>query len=533
MNNDATILYDDPLGGEGNGLDTDGTGKDFDIGKSVPEGAVGRLEMHADSVLRISDDLKVADGGGGHGVLMMNGNSKLTAGSGISASGIARISLHNNALLVTGNSADPGDSQNGRTNEGYLTLSTGAGEEATIEIHNSGRLYARSLQQRGGISTITVHNDGQFHVFDVFEHAAPSLGQATVTGLAQGPQRTSNVSEASDAETTIQLFGNASMSVDSDLEDSPWSGLALSGGTNTGGNTAGGYTLIEVNDQASFAVQQDLNMTLGNGETAESILKVRGPSATVTIGGDLRMALNEVGDENLGTATLQAVITGNSHSTVNVGGSALIGNGTLLVELDGYTPTGGENYNLITAGQVVGDAFLSTTLPALPAGLTWNLLIGSNTVDLRVSLPGDFNSNGVLDVADIDDLTVQTAAGGNPPAYDLNSDALVNDADINVWVKDLANSWIGDADLNGEFNSSDLVQVLASGTYEADVASVWSTGDFNGDGRTNSTDLVAALADGGYEAGPRAAVASVPEPATGMLVVIAMSLLIAGLRRTV
>ena len=70
LNNDATILYDDPLGGEGNGLDTDGTGKDFDVGKSVPEGAVGRLEMHGDSVLRISDDLKISDGGGGHGVVI-------------------------------------------------------------------------------------------------------------------------------------------------------------------------------------------------------------------------------------------------------------------------------------------------------------------------------------------------------------------------------------------------------------------------------------------------------------------------------
>ena len=45
----------------------------------------------------------------------------------ISASGVAQLTVAGNALLVTGNSADPGDSQNGRTNEGYLTLSTGVG----------------------------------------------------------------------------------------------------------------------------------------------------------------------------------------------------------------------------------------------------------------------------------------------------------------------------------------------------------------------------------------------------------------------
>jgi hypothetical protein len=81
-----------------------------------------------------------------------------------------------------------------------------------------------------------------------------------------------------------------------------------------------------------------------------------------------------------------------------------------------------------------------------------------------------------------------------------------------MWIKDLYKTWIGDANLNREFNSSDLVDVLASGTYEADGASKWSTGDFNGDGRTNSSDLVVALADGGYEAGPPPA-AAVPEPA--------------------
>jgi hypothetical protein len=130
---------------------------------------------------------------------------------------------------------------------------------------------------------------------------------------------------------------------------------------------------------------------------------------------------------------------------------------------------------------------------------------------------GDFDLSGVLDLPDIDDLTGQVAGMTNPAAYDLTSDSLVDIADLNAWVKDLYNSWIGDANLDGEFNSSDLVAVLASGTYEADVDAVWSTGDFDGNGRTTSGDLVAALADGGYEAGPRAAVSAVPEPSSVVL----------------
>jgi hypothetical protein len=137
---------------------------------------------------------------------------------------------------------------------------------------------------------------------------------------------------------------------------------------------------------------------------------------------------------------------------------------------------------------------------------------------------GDFNGDGVLGIADIDDLTAQVAAGGAGAGYDLNGDSAVNELDIQVWVKDLANSWIGDANLDGQFNSSDLVSVLASGTYEAEIAAVWSTGDFNGDGRTNSSDLVVALADGGYEAGPRAATAAVPEPSSVALLILPLAL---------
>ncbi len=58
--------------------------------------------------------------------------------------------------------------------------------------------------------------------------------------------------------------------------------------------------------------------------------------------------------------------------------------------------------------------------------------------------------------------------------------------------------------------------MFASGTYEADMTSGWSTGDFNGDGRTNSSDLVTALTDGGYEQGLRAAARAIPEPSTLM-----------------
>jgi hypothetical protein len=536
MNNDATIFYDVPLV-DGGGFDTDGAaGLDFDIGKSTFEDAVSVFEMHDNSVLRVADDLKIADGSAGHAEFLMTGNAVATIGSGISASGVSTMRVSGNAMLVTGNSAGPGDTQAGRTNEGYLTLSTGAGGEALVEVSENGKIYARTLQQRGGVSTIELRDNGEFHVFDVFEHALPNPGQATVTGLAQGPQRTSHIGSREGTEMYVRLFGNSTMTFDADLEDSLWSGLAVSGGNNRGAADSGGLTEIEVHDSATFIVAQDLSLTLGANETAESILRVRGPDATVNVGGDLRMALTELGDESAGTATLEAIITGNAHSTVTVGGTALIGNGQLRVAFDGYTPVGGETYTLLSAADINGSQFLNAALPVLPEGLDWVLSIDDTQVQLSISSPnprGDFNGDGILDAADIDALSEAARAGQNPAMFDLTGDGLVDQADRQTWVDDLKRTYFGDANLDGEFNSGDLVFVFQAGQYEDAVEgnSTWATGDWDGDGDFTSSDFVTAFSAGGYEQGPRAAVASVPEPATAAMALLGLAALVLRRRR--
>ena len=88
----------------------------------------------------------------------------------------------------------------------------------------------------------------------------------------------------------------------------------------------------------------------------------------------------------------------------------------------------------------------------------------------------------------------------------------VTQLDLQVWVHDLKHTWIGDANLDSEFNSSDMVQVFASGKYETGEQAGWAEGDWDASGVFDSSDMVTAFADGGYEQGMKAAVASVPEP---------------------
>jgi hypothetical protein len=143
---------------------------------------------------------------------------------------------------------------------------------------------------------------------------------------------------------------------------------------------------------------------------------------------------------------------------------------------------------------------------------------------------GDFDADGALTLADINLLQSAVKAGTNEAAYDLNADNLVNLTDQGIWVHDLKKSWLGDANLDSEFNSGDLVSVFTVGKYETGQPANWEEGDWNADLIFDSGDFVAAFSDGGYEIGPHPAVAAVPEPATLLLTVLGFAALVAGRR---
>ena len=150
---------------------------------------------------------------------------------------------------------------------------------------------------------------------------------------------------------------------------------------------------------------------------------------------------------------------------------------------------------------------------------------------------GDYNGNGQLDAGDLDMQALQMeSANPDLAKYDENDDGAVDFADREVWVNDLKNTWIGDANLNGEFNSGDMVQVFARGMYETGNPAGWEDGDFNGDTVFGSGDMVAAFVGGGYEQGlkpngPNAAVSAVPEPSSVVLVLMGLAGLMGMARR--
>jgi hypothetical protein len=131
---------------------------------------------------------------------------------------------------------------------------------------------------------------------------------------------------------------------------------------------------------------------------------------------------------------------------------------------------------------------------------------------------GDFNGDRIVEFADIDLLCGAIQQHSNDLRFDLNGNQTVDFADMEMLIETVLGTSFGDANLDGVFNSSDLIDVLAAGQYEDGVPgnSRWATGDWTCDGEFNTSDILLAFQKGGYSAAATspASAAALPAQAT-------------------
>lgn len=134
-----------------------------------------------------------------------------------------------------------------------------------------------------------------------------------------------------------------------------------------------------------------------------------------------------------------------------------------------------------------------------------------------VRVPGDFNADKTLTVEDVDLLLSEIGEPDPRGWFDLTEDERVNLDDRTAWVE-LRGTYIGDANLDGQVNATDLNALALN--WLADDATSWGQGDFNGDGHVNAmdqNDLALNWLSESIEA------TSVPEPWSNTLLATAMA----------
>lgn len=413
--NGGTIYFDGPDQFPGSYTDDGLNGLDWEVG----EKGKGRFEMHGDAKFFAGDDLKIGANGAGQGSVLIDGNAHFAAGSGISVSegGPTAVDqefvIAGNARVDSGNSLGAGN-PNGSTDEGYLTMAAAADSTGRLTVQDNAVLKFRRLSARQGNSYITVKNQGQIHIFDLLQgDGSTPEKRPTETG----PNSTFVSQSPGYGELILQ--DDAVMTVNSDPASGPTKGLGISAPRDAG-NPAGTAKLI-IRDRASFSVVQNLEVGTGAADTSDGTVTVIGPNAKVNIGGDLKLAVDPEGTATPGKGTINPVITGASHTVINVAGTAKLANGTLKVKLDGYTPIGGESYTLIKGGTIEGE-FVATdfTEATLGNGLSWKVEYAADAVRLKVeggavaqTKPGLPEANGLNPLG----ATVYI----NPPATTQNN----------------------------------------------------------------------------------------------------------------
>jgi ELWxxDGT repeat protein len=107
---------------------------------------------------------------------------------------------------------------------------------------------------------------------------------------------------------------------------------------------------------------------------------------------------------------------------------------------------------------------------------------------------GDFDRNGLLELADIDALVAAIVSNTHPRPFDVTNDNRVTGQDLNLWLQlaGSANLGPGRVYLPGDANLDAVVDQFDFEIWNTNkfiVAAAWSRGDFNADGVVDGSDF--------------------------------------------
>jgi hypothetical protein len=102
----------------------------------------------------------------------------------------------------------------------------------------------------------------------------------------------------------------------------------------------------------------------------------------------------------------------------------------------------------------------------------------------------DFDESGQISPDDIDHFWKSVRLGVEDLRYDTNGNGQVEEGDVAWLHRTYINRSEADVNLDGVFNSSDLVKIFQAAKYETGEEATWTEGDWDNDGDFDSSDLV-------------------------------------------
>jgi cyclophilin family peptidyl-prolyl cis-trans isomerase len=127
------------------------------------------------------------------------------------------------------------------------------------------------------------------------------------------------------------------------------------------------------------------------------------------------------------------------YDRVAVAGTAQLAGKLKVSLLNGFAPTAGQKFDVVTAGTLTG-LFTSLELPALSNGLVWSLTANATTYSLNV-LRADYNENGVVDAGDFTLWRDQLGKTVTPyTGADGDGNGMVTSADFTRWRNNFGKS---------------------------------------------------------------------------------------------
>ena len=136
---------------------------------------------------------------------------------------------------------------------------------------------------------------------------------------------------------------------------------------------------------------------------------------------------------------------------------------------------------------------------------------------------GDFNSDGLLDVQDIDLLSAAILSTSPNALFDIDESQRVDRRDLDYMLQSLLNSLPGDTNLDGHVDFSDFVSLSSN----FGSSGGWAQGDFDANRKVDFVDFL--IFSSNFTNAPNAA--TVPEPNTCGLILMVLILKIALRRR--